>query len=41
MRAGAAPTSNLRPVTAPVVPLLTRATLIRPRFLQATVSMRA
>ena len=40
-RAGTAPTSNLRPVTAPVVPLLTLATLIRPLFLQAIVSKRA
>ena len=41
MKAGGEPTSNLRPVTAPVVPLFTRATLIRPLFLQATVSIVA
>ncbi len=42
MRAGTEATSNLRPVTAPVDPLLTIATLMpRGRCLQPKVSKRA
>ena len=41
IRAGTSATANLLPVTAPVDPLLTLATLILPRLAQATVSRRA